>query len=213
MRRTAEERKSEILDAASELFAQKGYDGTSTNDILEKVGIARGALYHHFKSKEDILDSLINWYSLQMLQAAEKIAANKSIPVKERIICTIMALNIQHIGGDEIIRQMHRPQNALMHEKAQCAMIKGVPPILTKIIQEGIEQGLFDTPYPYECVELIVVYIDTVLSSSTIELSDEERMLRTRAFLFHIERMLGAAPDSLMEIAEVFGRKHSNNNQ
>ena len=47
----AEERRNEILDAADELFGQKGFDGTSTNDILEKVKIARGTLYYHFKSQ------------------------------------------------------------------------------------------------------------------------------------------------------------------
>ena len=52
MRKESEERRNEILDAVDELFGQKGFDGTSTNDILEKVGIARGTLYYHFKSKE-----------------------------------------------------------------------------------------------------------------------------------------------------------------
>ncbi len=47
-------RKNEILDAAEELFALKGFDGTSINDTLEKAGIARGMLYYHFKSKEDV---------------------------------------------------------------------------------------------------------------------------------------------------------------
>ena len=56
----AEERKKEILDVAEELFTVKGYDGTSTTDILERVGIARGTLYYHFKSKEEILDALID---------------------------------------------------------------------------------------------------------------------------------------------------------
>jgi AcrR family transcriptional regulator len=56
----AEERRNEILDAADELFGQKGFDGSSTNDILEKVGIARGTLYYHFKSKKDIMDALIS---------------------------------------------------------------------------------------------------------------------------------------------------------
>ncbi len=52
MRKESEERRNEILDAVDELFGQKGFDGTSTNGILEKVGIARGTLYYHFKSKE-----------------------------------------------------------------------------------------------------------------------------------------------------------------
>ena len=41
----AEERRNEILDAAEKLFGEKGFDGTSTNDILDEVGIARGTLY------------------------------------------------------------------------------------------------------------------------------------------------------------------------
>ena len=48
----AEERKNEILDVAERLFGEKGFDNTSTNDILEEIGIARGTLYYHFKSKE-----------------------------------------------------------------------------------------------------------------------------------------------------------------
>lgn len=52
-------RRNEILDAAEQLFVTKGFDGTSTNDILERVGIACGTLYYHFKSKEEILDAMI----------------------------------------------------------------------------------------------------------------------------------------------------------
>ena len=54
-----EERREEILDAAEKLFAAKGFDSTSTGDILDAVGIARGTLYYHFKSKEEILDGVI----------------------------------------------------------------------------------------------------------------------------------------------------------
>lgn len=64
----AEERKKEILDVAEELFTAKGYDNTSTTDILDRVGIARGTLYYHFKSKEEILDVLIN----RIMQGMEK---------------------------------------------------------------------------------------------------------------------------------------------
>jgi len=76
----AEERRNEILDAADMLFADKGFDNTSTSDILEKVGIARGTLYYHFKSKEDILDALIKRCQEQIINAAGEIAADKGIP-------------------------------------------------------------------------------------------------------------------------------------
>jgi len=207
MRKKPEERKNEILDVADLLFAQKGYDNTSTNDILEMAGIARGALYHHFKSKEEIMDSLIERYSNRVLEAAKAVAADRSAPVKERVIQTIMALNIQRAGGAEIIRQAHRPQNALMHEKLQRAMINGLTPILTEIIREGIGQGIFHTAYPFEGMEMMVIYINTVFDRGIPALTDEEKAARLRALLSNMEQLLGTESGSLMDAAEVFGRQ------
>ncbi|PJO42304.1 TetR/AcrR family transcriptional regulator [Lysinibacillus xylanilyticus] len=205
MRKEAMERRNEILDAADELFGQKGFDGTSTNDILEKVGIARGTLYYHFKSKEDIMDALIERYNTQILGSAKEIASNKNIPVHERIVRVVMALNISGGNGKEIIDHIHKPQNALMHQKIQKVIINGLPPILTEIIREGIEQGLFSTPYPYECMEMIVAYTNTVFDDDMVDLSDEERAARIPAFIFNVERLLGVESGSLMYMMQMFG--------
>lgn len=193
----AEERKNEILDAANELFGRKGFDGTSTGDILEKVGIARGTLYYHFKSKEDIMDALIERFSSRMLHTAKEIANDKSIPVAERIIAVVMSLNVSESGGKELIEQMHCPQNALMHQKTQKIIISCVTPILTEIIKEGIEQGLFNTPFPYECIEMIITYTNTVFDGdNTVEMTEEGRASRISAFIFNAERLLGAPSGS-----------------
>lgn len=200
----AEERINEILDAADELFFQKGFDGTSTNDILEKVGIARGTLYHHFKSKEDIMDALIDRYKVRMLDAAQEIAANKSIPVVERIIQVVMALNISGGSSAEIMDHIHKPQNALMHQKIQRVIISGMTPILAGMIGEGIEQGLFNTPFPYECMEMVVIYANTVFDDDYIEMTNEELAARMHAFIFNIERMLGVKQGSLMHTMKMF---------
>jgi len=200
----AEERRNEILDAADELFGQRGFDGTSTNDILEKVGIARGTLYYHFKSKEDIMDALIERYNVRLLGAAREIAADRSIPVYERIIRVIMALNISGGSSREIMEHIHKPQNALMHQKLQKIIINGVTPVLGGIIREGIEQGLFSTPFPYECMEMFVVYANTVFDEDTVEMTGEERVSRIRALAFNAERLLGAESGSLEHIMQMF---------
>lgn len=201
----AEERRNEILDAADELFGQKGFDGTSTNDILEKVGIARGTLYYHFKSKENIMDSLIERYHSRILSTAQEIAENKSIPVHQRIISVVMALDISNGSGKEIIAQIHKPQNALMHQKIQKVILSGVTPILTSIIYDGIEQGLFDTPFPYECMEMIVAYTNTVFDNDMVGITQEERTSRIKAFIFNVERLLNAESGSLMCFMKIFG--------
>lgn len=202
----AEERRNEILDAADELFGQKGFDGTSTNDILAKVGIARGTLYYHFKSKGDIMDALIERYNVRILSAAQEVAADKSIPVVERVVRAVMALNISGEGSKEIMEHIHKPQNALMHQKIQKVIINGVPPILTGIIREGIEQGMFSTPYPYECMEMVVIYANTVFDDDMVTMTNEERYTKIMAFICNVERLLGAESGSLMDAVQMFDR-------
>ncbi|MFJ5764213.1 TetR/AcrR family transcriptional regulator [Lysinibacillus sp. NPDC093210] len=204
MRKGAEERRNEILDVADELFGQKGFDGTSTNEILEKVGIARGTLYYHFKSKEDIMDALIERYTVQILQSAKKIAADKNISVYERIIGVVMALNISDGNGKEVIEHMHKPQNALMHQKIQQVIVNEVPPVLTGIIREGIEQGLFNTPYPYECMEMVVAYTNTVFDDAMVNLTNAAFAGRIQALIFNVERLLGVESGSLTHMMRMF---------
>ena len=52
--------KEKILEEALKLFAQSGYMGTSMNDIASKLGVTKAALYKHYKSKQEILDSIID---------------------------------------------------------------------------------------------------------------------------------------------------------
>lgn len=53
-----EETVAKILDAALELFCAQGYEGTSIQDIVDRLdGMTKGAIYHHFKSKEEIFNA------------------------------------------------------------------------------------------------------------------------------------------------------------
>lgn len=201
----SEERRNEILDSADELFGQKGFDGTTTKDILDKVGIARGTLYYHFKSKEDLMDALIERYNNQILGVAKETSKDKDIPIIERIIRVVMSMNLRGGSSKEIMEHVHKPQNALMHQKIQKVIINGITPIMTEIIQDGIEQGVFQTPYPFECMEMVVTYMNTVFDDDMVEMTAEERASRIHAFIFNTERLLGAESGSLMEVKHMFG--------
>ncbi len=56
----SEERKEQILDAATEVFAQKGFDKARMDDIVEETGLSKGALYWYFKSKDDIIFAIMD---------------------------------------------------------------------------------------------------------------------------------------------------------
>ncbi len=209
----AEERRNEIIDAADMLFGTKGYDKTSTQDILDKVKIARGTLYYHFKSKEDIMDALVNRYTAEPLAAAGEIASNKSMSVYERIIGVISSLSLSGEEGEDILQKIHKPQNILMHHKMKNILINNLTPLLAGVVRDGIEQGLFSTPFPYESVEMIVIYVNTVFDDDVVEISDEEMVERIKAFIFNLERLLGAEENSLLFTMQLFDDGDGDSNE
>ena len=87
--KSADERKGEILDVAEQLFAEKGFDNASTNDIIKKIGIARGTLYHHFKSKEEILDAIVERMMNDSIARARAIIKDKTIPIFELLVISL----------------------------------------------------------------------------------------------------------------------------
>ena len=62
-----DERLTEFLETAQQLFFQKGYEKTSVNDIIKKIGVAKGTFYHYFKSKKDLLDKIVKGYVVKTL--------------------------------------------------------------------------------------------------------------------------------------------------
>ncbi len=192
----AEERRNEILDVAERLFVTKGFDQTSITDILNEIGIARGTLYYHFKSKEDILDAIISRITKKLVAQAEAIAGQKEIPVLQRLTLMMKALNVNDDLGHEIMEQVHKPQNALMHQKMQGELLASVNPLITSLIKEGIARGICQTEYPAEVVEMTLLYSNTVFDDLA-EHSEEERNRKIAAFIYNLERLLGMEQGSM----------------
>lgn len=193
----AEERKNEILDVAERLFGTKGFDSTSTTDILNEIGIARGTLYYHFKSKEEILDAMIDRMTNRLIEKAEAIAARKEISVLQRLTMMMLALNVSDSNfHQELLEQVHKPQNALMHQKMERSLLAGINPMITALIKEGIEQGICQTDYPEEVAEMTFLYANTVFDD-LMEHSEEERLKKIDAFIYNLERLLKMEQDSM----------------
>jgi AcrR family transcriptional regulator len=194
--KTAEERKNEILDVAEELFAEKGYDNASTNDIIARIGIARGTLYHHFSSKEEILDAIVDRMTREGIGSARSIVKDSSRPILERLTCVLGCLHAKSGAKEEVMDQMHKPQNALLHQKMQERLISGFVPLIAQLIDEGIESGIFDTKYPNEAAEMIMIYGNIAFDDNE-NLTPKQKKQKGKAFIYNIEKMLGAKQGSL----------------
>ena len=92
--------------------------------------------------------------------------------------------------------QIHKPQNALLHQKMQERLISGVVPLISELIREGNETGIFASKYPDEAAEMIIIY-SNIAFDELAGLTDEQLVQKSRAFICHTERILGAAEGSL----------------
>ena len=197
MVKEAEERKNEILDAAEHLFGGKGFDSTSTTDILNEIGIARGTLYYHFKSKEEILDAMIERMVKRLAEKAEKIISEKDTPVLQRLTKMMLALRVDDKNFSHgLLKQAHRPQNALMHQKMQTCILSEINPLITDLIQESIVQGICKTEYPEEVAEMTFLYANTIFDD-LMEHSPEEKQKKIAAFIYNLERLLNMEQNSM----------------
>lgn len=194
--KSAEERKSEILDVAEQLFAEKGFDNASTNDIIKKIGIARGTLYHHFSSKEEILDAIVDRMISRSVAGARGIIKDTRIPLLERLTGAILSLNLNSGAGAEVLEQIHKPQNALLHQKAQERLIGEVVPLIAELIEEGNKCKMFHAKYPLDAAEMIIIYSNTAFDDLA-GLSPKEMQDKMEAFIYHTEKILGAKEKSL----------------
>ena len=198
-------KKDQILDTSLQLFMKKGFDATSISDILSQLDIARGTLYYHFESKEAIMDAIIERLLNQVLKKIEKLMTNDSLSQAEKFMGFFASINLTQLTGDEeIVDYFNQPQNALFHEKSNRLLIQKLAPVLAQIISEGIEAGLFDTPYPAETAELILVGITGFVDSKDSPADEDNMNHRMESFLYNAARMLGMSQSGLDGFKKLF---------
>jgi len=198
-----EERKREILDAAEKLFAENGYEAATVNDILDLVKIAKGTFYYYFKSKEDVLDALIDRRISEGVEKAQEIAASSISPV-QKILAIMMAQKPQNQVQEDFTSVLHEKDNAKMHQKSLTQYILRLSPCLGKVVKEGIEAGIFSTPFPNESAEILLSAGLVLFDDDYFKWTKEEAAAKTAAFLTVMERAVGAESGSFAEFAKMF---------
>lgn len=202
----SEVRRQEILVAARELFIKKGYEQTSVNDILKIVDIAKGTFYYYFASKGEVLDAIVLDIVEEGARRAENILIDKSIPLLNRIMMAIMAQVPEFEGRDEIKVEMHKVENTKLERLYLREMLKRMTPILQKPINEGMELGIFHMEYPTESIESILLLGHMMFDCDVFQWKDEDYPMKIKAFLFNVEKLLGAKEGELNVFLKMFGQ-------
>ena len=199
-----EERRKEILETAERLFITKGYTKTTVNDILKEIGIAKGTFYHYFKSKEAVMDEIIMRIIKEDVDKAKVIVSNPNIPVLEKLFRVLIEQSPKSGDvKDKMIEQFHQPNNAEMHQKSLVQSIIHLSPVLTEVLEQGIEEGIFSTSYPQETSELLLSSAQVIFDDGLFQWKPEEMMRRAKAYIKMMEVSVGAKEGSFDYMMEV----------
>ncbi|MCL2054238.1 MAG: TetR/AcrR family transcriptional regulator [Oscillospiraceae bacterium] len=184
--------KNLILDTAARLFMEKGYEQTSVNDILKFSSIARGSLYYHYKSKEDVLDGVLGRITEQITVQAKAIADDSELTADEKMMRIISSINLSESPNEPIIQELHKPANALLHQKSITQTIQTVAPLIAGVVRQGVSEGIYHTEYPLETIEILLVAGQFIFDEAMFERTAEETAARMAAFINIVEAALGA---------------------
>ena len=197
----AEVRRLEIVAAARQLFQAKEYEKTTMQDVMDQLGIAKGTIYHYFKSKEELLEAVVE-------NIVEEDFISKHAMMKEAHGNAIEKIRILIRAGNmaadhaEILEHLHHPGNLGMHIRLLAVTLMRQAPLYADLIQQGCQEGLFQTEHPLECAEFILSAIQFLTDMGIHPWAQEDLIRRDLAFPSIIESLLKSPQGSFQFMLE-----------
>lgn len=172
--REKQERREEIFDAAKVVFARKGFAATTMEEVAEKAQLSKGAVYLYFKSKEDLLISLIENYLDNLTLLIKNIVESKKTPVDKlgKIVLQILSYlqtnkEFTCIFSPERGEFLHKMQKKTIRERT-LSKLQNQTMLIAQSIQEGIRLKVFRKIDPLTAASAIFGMIHTIIATSII---------------------------------------------
>ncbi len=196
-----EERRKEIVTAARELFEAGDYKKTTMRDVMEKLGIAKGTIYHYFSSKEELLEAVVE--DIIDEDIARRDALLKATPgnalERLRVLLTSSSMADEH---GPLLTHLHDPGNVGMHTRLLAVAVERQARLLEGLIRQGCDEGIFETEHPLECAEFLLAGVQFLTDMGIYPWANEDLVRRAMAFPALIEAQLNAAEGSFRFLAE-----------
>jgi len=207
------EKRNEILDATMKLVYTKGYEQMTIQDILDTLHISKGAFYHYFDSKGDVLDAMVQRMIVdQVTPLLKPIVDDPELPALKKFHCFYQVAGQWKITQKtfmlELLQVWMSDENAIVRQKLMNSSMKSVAPMLTEIVNQGVREGVFNSLFPDQTSN-IIIYIMEGLSEKLTDLLisaktqgaegdiDYEINIFIGALNDAIERVLGAPQGSI----------------
>ena len=181
----------------------------SIQNILDALKISKGAFYHYFDSKQSLLDGLIERMLDDAEQVLRPIVDAKDLSAIEKMRRYFDTAGRWKVAQKKFMLDLFRvwraDANAIMRQKQEVASIKRIAPMLTEIIRQGIDEGVFSTKYPEQFGNIFVglshgfedKFVELLLTDHPPPDAVQQLEALIGAYSDSVERILGAPSGSL----------------
>ncbi|MEI7771283.1 MAG: TetR/AcrR family transcriptional regulator [Chloroflexales bacterium] len=202
-------KRAEILDVTWRLMYSKGYDQITIKDIIDELKISKGAFYHYFDSKQDLLEALLERLGQESEQIFAQILHEPGLPTLIRLQRYFDSSGRWKVAQKanllSLLRSWYADENAVVRLKVQTMMLAHIGPLLGQLIARGVAEGELMTTFPDLAGSIVIsmlVGLGDAFSRMLLTpapqpdaLQVAERMVM--AYNDALERVLGARPGSL----------------
>jgi AcrR family transcriptional regulator len=204
-------KRNEILDTALQLVYSKGYEKMTIQDILDQLQISKGAFYHYFESKADVLQALIERMVVEQMEPLLlSIVRDPHLTALEKLQGYFDTAVSWKTAKKELMLQLtkvwYSDENALARQKMMGLMVKHVTPLFMQLMHQGAQEGVFTTPYPEYASQMIINLVQPLGDTFAQMLLSEEPKhdhafqkahVLVAAYNDAVERILGAPSGSI----------------
>ena len=194
--------REKILNTATQLFIQKGSEKTSMQDIAQTAGISKGAIYHHFKSKDEIvLEVMRSRQELMEEEMKQWLKATENLTGREQLQ-TILKSNLESQTAratDGIVDEYEQDAGFILTMMRDNLRIGA--PLFSDIFIKGSADGSIQTKYPDQAAEVFLLLVNFWMNGTVFE-SDPEKLPERFHFLQFMMTSVGMDifNDELMQL-------------
>lgn len=202
-------KRNQILDVAQRLIYTKGYEQMSIQDILAELGISKGAFYHYFDSKPNLLEALIDRILTEVLAFLNPMVHNPGLSALEKLQAYFeLAVRWKTARRElmlDLLRIWYTDHNAIVRQKILSSMSQRAIAPLTEIVRQGMREGVLQIRFPDQIGPIIVALSqslgDEFAALLLSEIPQTDTLERARrvidAYNDTFERVLGAPAGSI----------------
>jgi len=153
-------RRDAFLDVAQRLVQAKGYEAMSIQDVLDELEASKGAFYHYFDSKQALLEAVVERFADVAIAELAPVLSDPKLPALRKLERFFAGIARRKAEQKElmlaIIEIWNSDGNAIVREKLRRLTVSRMVPLLSAVIKQGIDEGVFRVASPDETATVFV---------------------------------------------------------